>query len=622
MSPNLPGMRIVKPKVAAVVALCVSAALLVPVSSGASAAPGPQAEEPVPWTWEPVPVPPVEVTDPVIPIFAAVGKDMPVAGAKVEIRSGGVVVATGTTGDGGVALIKKGDLPAEFGVRISGGTVNGKASKAVLLSRFDSKSGLASADLVTTLVEKFKQQMDTSDWAANYMTMKSLGLITGVDTVGSRFSSNSRFDGSKFIAAADKRGGLDKYMKFLIPQINKWKKFPFRGTVQQRSTSSDLLADAAGDLGGYLGLPSPGSDIQKKAQDAAKAMQKAFTDMLAMEWKTQILVNQSIYTTETAKVSNFESGVKFINDKWGTFTQTNVKDPGYDSLRKELYNDIRREVYDNYPQVENYFPATTQGVLKAGHAVFQSMYPYYIPGDVDQIQGMVGYWESLAAAGNLYIVNMYSYDPSLAANIATQNQYAQKTDTRILKAMPDDLSATQVGIWQQGRAYATSSSLYSKGYYYLDYKKITDMADAWGNCDSWGSGYSGTGSPTYITQDQLKNIIYGMVPSGYTLAWSSDSQYLSGVRAGGTPIINYIKAQDQQLQYLTYADTTRVFGQAHTYKDSLGNTHHDWKGETICYATDIRNNGTTVNNQPQLNDGLVLTAWVYVNKALTAPNSF
>ena len=131
----------------------------------------PQADAPVPWTWEPVPVPPVEVTDPVIPIFAAVGKDMPVAGAKVEIRSAGQVVATGTTGDGGVALIKKADLPADFGVRISGGTVNGKASKAVLLSRFDAKSGLASADLVTTLIEKFKQQMDTSDWAANYMTM-------------------------------------------------------------------------------------------------------------------------------------------------------------------------------------------------------------------------------------------------------------------------------------------------------------------------------------------------------------------------------------------------------------------------------------------------------------------
>ena len=46
----------------------------------------PQADAPVPWTWEPVPVPPVEVTDPVIPIFAAVGKDMPVAGAKVEIK--------------------------------------------------------------------------------------------------------------------------------------------------------------------------------------------------------------------------------------------------------------------------------------------------------------------------------------------------------------------------------------------------------------------------------------------------------------------------------------------------------------------------------------------------------
>ena len=116
-------------------------------------------------------------------------------------------------------------------------------------------------------------------------------------------------------------------------------------------------------------------------------------------------------------------------------TQTNVKDPGYDSLRKELYNDIRREVYDNYPQIENYFPATTQGVLKAGHAVFQSMYQYYIPRDVDQIQGMVEYWKSLAAAGNLYIVNMYSYDPALASNMATQNQYAQKTDARILKAM-------------------------------------------------------------------------------------------------------------------------------------------------------------------------------------------
>ena len=583
----------------------------------------PQADAPVPWTWEPVPVPPVEVTDPVIPIFAAVGKDMPVAGAKVEIRSGGVVVATGTTGEGGVALIKKADLPADFGVRISGGTVNGKASKAVLLSRFDPESGLASADLVTTLIERYKTQMGTSEWSANYLTLKSLGLLSGVDTVGSRFSTNSRFDGSKFIAAADKKGGLDKYMRFLIPQIDKGKKFSFRGTVQQRSTSSDLLADAAGDLGGYLGLPSPGADIQKKAQDAAKAMQKAFTDMLAMEWKTQVLVNQATYTTETSKVSDFESGVKFINDKWGTFTQTNVKDPGYDSLRKELYNDIRREVYDNYPQIENYFPATTQGVLKAGHAVFQSLYQYYIPRDVDQLQGMVEYWKSLAAAGNLYIVNMYSYDPALASNMATQNQYAQKTDARILKAMPDDLSATQVGIWQQGRAYATSSSLYSKGYYYLDYKKITDMADAYGNCDKWTGGYSGTGSPKYITQDELKNIIYGMVPSGYTLAWASDSQYLSGIRAGGSPIINYVRAQDPQLMFLTYADTTRVFGQSYSHKDpSSGKTQHDWEGEVICYSTDIRQDGTTVNNNPKVTTGLVLTAWVYVNKTLAAPSTF
>ncbi|MGI9196621.1 MAG: hypothetical protein ACR2KE_04080 [Candidatus Nanopelagicales bacterium] len=614
--------KYLRPGRRALIAVVASALVLGTGVAGPAIASRPQAAEPVPWTWKPVPVPAVEVTDPVIPIFAAVGKDMPVAGAKVEMLADGKVIATGTTGDGGVALIKKAGLPADFAVRISGGTVDGKAWKTVLLSSFDPESGLASADLVTTLIEKFKTQTGTSDWSANYMTLKSLGLLAGVDSVGSRFSTNSRFDGSKFISAADKKGGIDKYMKFLIPQIDKGKRFLFRGNAQQRSTSSDLLSDAAGDLGGYLGLPSPGADIQKKAQDAAKAMQKAFTDMLAMEWKTQILVNQSIYTTETAKVSDFEAGVKFINDKWGTFTQANVKDPGYDSLRKELYNDIRKQVYDNYPQVENYFPATTQGVLKAGHAVFQSLYPYYIPGDVDQIQGMVSYWESLSAAGNLYIVNMYSYDPSLVANIATQNQYAQKIDARVLQAMPDDLSATQVGIWQQGRAYATSSSVYSKGYYYLDYKKITDMADAWGNCDQWSSGYSGTGSPTYITQDQLKNIIYGMVPSGYTLAWSSDSQYLSGVRPGGSPIINYIKAQDQQLQYLTYADTTRVFGQAHTYKDDLNKTHHDWKGETICYATDIRYNGTTVNNQPQLNDGLVLTAWVYVTRKLTAPATF
>lgn len=612
-------MRIVKPKVAAVVALCVSAALLVPVSSGASAAPGPQAEEPVPWTWEPVPVPPVEVTDPVIPIFAAVGKDMPVAGAKVEIRSGGVVVATGTTGDGGVALIKKADLPAEFGVRISGGTVNGKASKAVLLSRFDSKSGLASADLVTTLIERFKTQTGTSDWSANYMTLKSLGLIAGVDTVGSRFSTNSRFDGSKFIAAADKRGGLDKYMRFLIPQIDKGKKFSFRGTVQQRSTSSDLLADAAGDLGGYLGLPSPGSDIQKKAQDAAKAMQKAFTDMLAMEWKTQILVNQSIYTTETAKVSNFESGVKFINDKWGTFTQTNVKDPGYDSLRKELYNDIRKNVYDNYPQIENYFPATTQGVLKAGHAVFQSMYGYYLPSDVDQIQGMVGYWESLAAAGNLYIVNMYSYDPTLAANIATQNQYAQKTDARILKAMPADLVGTELGIWKLNRAYTKNSSKL------IAYKTITDMAESWGNCSSWSGGYSGTGGAKIISRTDLNNMYKSILPSGNTYSWASvtDSQYFTGVRTNGKSFLDVVHSQDTGVRFLVYVDSDIILGQSHKYKDDWGNTKHDWKGETVCNATLLQNGGTTISNENVVQDGdFWVTVMVFRPNSLTAPSTF
>ena len=606
-------MRIAKPKVAAVVALCVSAALLVPVSSGASAAPSPQSDEPVPSSWEPYPMPAVDVTDPVVPIFAAVGKDRPVAGAKVEIRSGGVVVATGTTGDGGVALIKAAGLPAEFGVRISGGTVNGKTSKAVLLSHFDPESRLASADLVTTLVERFKTQTGTTDWTAEYMTMKSLGLLTEVDTVGSRFSTNSRFDGSKFIAAADKKGGLDKYMKFLIPQIDKGKKFSFRGTVQQRSTSSDLLADAAGDLGGYLGLSSPGADIQKKAQEAAQSLQKAFTDMLAMEWKTQILVNQATYTTETSKVSDFESGVKLVNDKWQIFVQTDVKDPGYAAYRGEIVNDIRKNVNNHYAQVENYFPATTPGVLKAGHAVFQSMYGYYLPGDVTQLQGMVGYWETIASAGNLYIVNMMSYDTATKSNIDKQNQLAKTFDTRILKAMPASLSGPEVGIWKLNRAYKMNS------YDYIDYKLITDMAENKGACSGWKGGYSGTGSAKYITRDELNARYKKMVPSGYQWAGVADSSYFSAIRTDGKSVIDVIHNQDKQIMFLVYNDSNTILGQSHKYSKD-GVTHHDWEGETVCNATDLRNGGTTINNSPDTTNAPIVSAMVYRAVTLTVPD--
>lgn len=558
-------------------------------------------------------MPAVDVTDPVVPIFAAVGKDMPVAGAKVEIRSGGVVVATGTTGDGGVALIKAAGLPAEFGVRISGGTVNGKASKAVLLSHFDPESRLASADLVTTLVERFKTQTGTTDWTAEYMTMKSLGLLTEVDTVGSRFSTNSRFDGSKFIAAADKKGGLDKYMKFLIPQIDKGKKFSFRGTVQQRSTSSDLLADAAGDLGGYLGLSSPGADIQKKAQEAAQSLQKAFTDMLAMEWKTQILVNQATYTTETSKVSDFESGVKLVNDKWQIFVQTDVKDPGYAAYRGEIVNDIRKNVNNHYAQVENYFPATTPGVLKAGHAVFQSMYGYYLPGDVTQLQGMVGYWETIASAGNLYIVNMMSYDTATKSNIDKQNQLAKTFDTRILKAMPASLSGPEVGIWKLNRAYKMNS------YDYIDYKLITDMAENKGACSGWKGGYSGTGSAKYITRDELNARYKKMVPSGYQWAGVADSSYFSAIRTDGKSVIDVIHNQDKQIMFLVYNDSNTILGQSHKYSKD-GVTHHDWEGETVCNATDLRNGGTTINNSPDTTNAPIVSAMVYRAVTLTVPD--
>lgn len=128
-------------------------------------------------------IPPVTVENPVVPVFVALGKDKPVAGAKVEIRSGGQVIATGMTGEGGVALIPEAGLPEAFGVKISGGTVDGKASKVVLLSKFDPARASADADLVTTLIERFKTRTGTTDWSANCMVNDSLGLIKGVDTM-------------------------------------------------------------------------------------------------------------------------------------------------------------------------------------------------------------------------------------------------------------------------------------------------------------------------------------------------------------------------------------------------------------------------------------------------------
>lgn len=595
-----------------------SAALLVPVGTGASAASSPRADEPVPWDWTPVDIPPVTVENPVVPIFAALGKDKPIAGAKVEIRSGGQVIATGTTGEGGVALIPQAGLPAAFGVKISGGTVDGKASKVVLLSKFDPASGIAGADLVTTLTERFKTRTGTSDWSANYMVNYSLGLIKGVDTMSSRFSTDQRFDANKFIAAANKRGGVDKYMNWLIPQIDKEKKFRFRGTVQQRSTSSDLLSDAAGDLGGYLGLPNPGADIQKKAQDAAKAMQKAFTDMLGMEWKTQIMVSQDIYDTETAKISDFESGVKFVNDKWGTFTQSDVKDPGYESLRKELYNDVRTKIYNTYDEVEALFPGTTQGVLKAGHAVFQNMYGYYLPSDVTQLQGMIGYWESLAAAGNLYIVNMYSYDPDLKANIANQNAYANKIDARVLKAMPVSLDSAELGIWKQNRAYVKSGSLK------IAYKTVTDMAESWGNCSGWSNGYSKTQGAKIISRTDLNAEYKTLVPDGYGWATVSDSQYFGVIRSTNSKsFLDVLHSQDTGVRFLVYLDSYIILGQSHTHKADDNTTHHDWKGETVCGATYIQGGGTTISNETIVQDGdFNVAAMVYKTKNLTAPSSF
>lgn len=603
---------------AATVALCVSAALLLPIGTGASAASSPRADEPVPWDWTPVDVPPVTVENPVVPIFAALGKDKPVAGAKVEIRSGGQVIATGTTGEGGVALIPEAGLPDAFGVKISGGIVDGNASKVVLLSKFDPARGSADADLVTTLIERFKTKTGTSDWSANSMVNYSLGLINDVDTMTSRFSTDQRFDANKFIAAANKRGGVDKYMNWLIPQINKGKKFNFRGTVQQRSTSSDLLSYATGDLGSYLGLPSPGADIQKKAQDAAKSMQKAFTDMLGMEWKTQILVNQSTYTTETVKISAYEQGMSYMRDYWSKFTQSDVKSPGYESLRKQMYADIHAKVSVNYDELESLFPLSSQGVLRAGHAVFQSMYGYYLPGDVTQIQGMVGYWQSLAAAGNLFIVNMMSYDPALVINMANQNSFAQATDARILKAMPASLTGPELGIWKLDRAYKMNS------YDFVDYKLITDMANYRASCDNWEGGYSNTGSPKYISRSDLNARYSKMVPSDYTWASVSDSQYFSALRTNGKSVLDVIHSQDKGINFLVYNDTNTILGQSHSYTSSSnGKTQHEWKGEIACNHTDVSNGGTTINNSPTSeNGGFVVSAMVFRSNQLTAPNSF
>jgi hypothetical protein len=174
-----------------------------------------------------------------------------VAGAKVTFRD--------TDGDrlrttapvrtlrGGAFAATVKDLPAAFRVEAHGGKVDGRRLAATLVAdveRFDPATHpLVSVNPGTTLVARYRDEHPKASLErANSVVARFLGLASGTNLDLVTSESHDKFDHDEFLAAAQRRGGVDRFLDRLVRKVDRRERRPFTAEAAPREAAPTVAA--------------------------------------------------------------------------------------------------------------------------------------------------------------------------------------------------------------------------------------------------------------------------------------------------------------------------------------------------------------------------------------------
>ncbi len=609
-------------KTTLIAAAASGAVLLGSLALPAAASPGDATSTDVVVTPAMAPIPDVPL---VIPVVTCARSEVCGAGFTVTLTDANGVRRTTTTGTGAGAMFLGDGLAAPIAVQVKVSRVAGHEATLRGFIADDLRRGTG-INLVSTVAAAIADESGMTPKAA--MAKAKYGMRIPADATFSQITAGvSDFSAGSFLARARKQGGVNTFInEVVVPKILDGKRFNFSGNrraVQPRSAIplTDSILKAAGadsDLSDFLGLPDPAKEIKQAMDELVTAITEGFTMLAAMITALMREEQETQYQNYVQTLSSLTSATVNDVEQMQFLSYMNLQDDTdiatYGYYREQLYNDIAENVSgnENYGLYEptllyNVVPGS-EGLLQAGVDMATATQNFYVAEDVDNVQGLVEYWSSMAAASNFLLVNAMSIDPDIpdasrATVMQNQNNTAAALNDNVMLAMPEDLGSDEVGSWQANEAYTIV------GAKNVPYKTMTQMAK-WGSADCGNfktTSSSGVSGVTFDSQaeiqqwwtDMAQSVKSGSVPV-YGLGTGTQAANIltqtrydaaSGTSSNAQQFLQGVAGQMATVpRAAVTSDTIHVLG-----RRDADNKDGGYKGAKLCTAIDMNPGSTGIN---------------------------